>query len=164
CDAEDKYFALGRAGPTPGQLGAVFITSLFGHPAYLQGARNTCNDLNVPLIEDVAQAPLAMENGKYAGTIGDIGVFSLNVPKHFQAGEGGIIVTRSDELALRMRMFINHSELSGFRVPGLNLRMTEITAAIAYAQLARAPELVRGRIDQAERILAAIGDIPGLRK
>lgn len=47
---------------------------------------------------------------------------------------------------------------------GLNLRMTEVTAAIALAQLARADEIINGRIVQAGRILKAIGDIHGLRR
>lgn len=149
---------------------ALIITNLFGHPAQLRymkaqcDAETTMRGKKFWMIEDNAQSPLATEHDHYAGTVGDIGVFSLNVHKHFQAGEGGIIVTNSDELAMRMRLFINHSELAATRVAGLNLRMTEVTAAIAVAQLARAPDLVSWRVDQAERILAAIGDIPGLRK
>lgn len=148
---------------------ALIITNLFGHPARLRQMKGLCDAETEMrgekfwMIEDNAQSPLATEYDQFAGTVGDIGVFSLNVHKHFQAGEGGIVVTRSDEIAQRIRMFINHSEMC-VKQPGLNLRMTEVTAAIAYAQLARAPELVRGRIDQAERILAAIGNIEGLHK
>lgn len=163
CDVDDETFTI---KPWPRVPEVAIVTNLFGHPATLAGfkavTRNSAQKCMI--IEDNAQAPLALEGGCFTGTIGDIGVFSLNVHKHFQAGEGGVCLTRSDELAWRMRMFINHSELSAARVAGLNLRMTEITAAISFAQLSRAPELVRGRIDQAERILAAIGDIPGLRK
>lgn len=169
-DVEDETFcwAWGQPFRYP-KTKALIITNLFGHPAMLRYMREQCDAETAMrgrpfyMIEDNAQSPLATESGHYAGTIGDIGVFSLNVHKHFQSGEGGIVVTRSDEIARRLRMFINHSELC-VKQPGLNLRMAEVTAAIAYAQLARAPNLVRGRVDQAERILAAIGDIPGLRK
>ena len=82
------------------------------------------------MIEDNAQAIYAKEGEKYAGTIGDIGVYSLNVHKSIQAGEGGICVTDDDGLADRLRGCINHGELSGMDI-GLNLRMTEVTAAIA---------------------------------
>ncbi len=170
-DIESETFCWGWGQPFRyPKTKALIITNLFGHPAMLHYLRDQCDAETrmrgrpLYMIEDNAQAPLATENDVYAGTIGHIGVFSLNVHKHFHAGEGGMIVTDSDELAWRMRLFINHSELSAARFPGLNLRMTEITAGIAYAQLARAPELVRARVDQAERILAAIGDIPGLRK
>jgi dTDP-4-amino-4,6-dideoxygalactose transaminase len=170
-DVENETFcwAWGQALRYP-KTKALIITNLFGHPAMLRYMKEQCDaegrmrERRLYMIEDNSQAPLAMEHDRYAGTVGDMGVFSLNVHKHFQSGEGGIVVTNSDELAWRMRLFINHSELSAARVPGLNLRMTEVTAAIAFAQLARAPDLVRSRIDQAERILAAIGDIPGLRK
>jgi perosamine synthetase len=169
-DVEDETFCWNWSQPFRyPRAKALIITNLFGHPAMLRYMRAQCDAETemrgrpLYMIEDNAQSPLAIEHGQYAGTVGHIGVFSLNVHKHFQSGEGGIIVTNSDELALRMRMFINHSELC-VRYPGLNLRMTEVTAAIALAQLSRAPGLVRGRIDQAERILAAIGDIPGLRK
>jgi len=170
-DVEDETFCWGWGQPFRySNTKALIVTNLFGHPAMLRYMKEQCDaegqmrGKKLWMIEDNAQAPLAMEHDQNAGTVGDIGVFSLNVHKHFQAGEGGVCVTNSTELAMRMRLFINHSELAATRVPGLNLRMTEVTAAIAYAQLARAPELVRGRVDQAERILAAIGDIPGLRK
>lgn len=166
CDVDDETFTL---KPWPRIPDAVIATNLFGHPALLEGFKAVIKNSTKScfLIEDNAQAPLATESDRYTGTFGDIGVFSLNVHKHFQAGEGGICVTNSDELAMRMRLFINHGELAKSRPvysACLNLRMTEVTAAIAFAQLARAPDLVRWRIDQAERILAAIGDIPGLRK
>ena len=50
---------------------------------------------NLFLIEDNAQGPLATEGNKYAGTIGDIGIFSLNYHKHIHSGEGGICVTNT---------------------------------------------------------------------
>jgi dTDP-4-amino-4,6-dideoxygalactose transaminase len=72
-----------------------------------------------------------------------------------------MITTDDDELARRMRNFINHGENAGDRI-GLNLRMPELCAAVAIEQLRRGPEIVGGRVGQAEAILDAIGDIPGL--
>lgn len=140
----------------------VFATNLFGHPARLQSLRRWC-DLNKEyLIEDNSQSPFAWDGDKLAGTIGHIGVFSLNVHKPLQCGEGGVIVTDDDEMAAKMRAFINHGEHVGPHI-GLNLRMPEVCAAIALCQLQRGPSIIHGRIDQATAILAAIGDIPGLR-
>ena len=101
------------------------------------------------------KAPLAMEDGRYAGTIGHMGVYSLNVHKHLHAGEGGIVCTDDAELANRVRLFRNHGELAGGNI-GLNLRMTEVTAAVARAQLARIDELVGSRVTQAERLIKAM--------
>lgn len=136
---------------------AIIATNLFGHPAPLGRLWNK----KTFLIEDNAQAPFAMEGGRYTGTIGNVGVFSLNVHKHFQCGEGGICVTPNNTIADRMRMFRNHGEMSG-RGIGLNLRMTEVTAAIACAQLARGKALVQQRVEIAEAILDQISNVPGL--
>jgi perosamine synthetase len=164
CDVEDQTFGITAdelAGLIPRDK-SVFATNLFGHPADLRNLRNRCDTYHTYLIEDNAQSPFAMENGKYTGTIGHIGVWSLNVHKPLQCGEGGLITTDDDELALKLRNFINHGENTGYPI-GLNLRMPEICAAIALTQLNRAPEIMGRRIEQAEAIISAIGNIPGIR-
>lgn len=142
---------------------AMFVTNLFGHPARLKHWREVADLHDMIMIEDNAQSPFAMENGKYAGTIGHIGVFSLNIHKPIQCGEGGMIVTDDDDLADRMRAFINHGEHSDAANIGLNLRMPEVCAVIALTQLQRSPAIIAKRREQAEAIIAAIGFIPGLR-
>jgi len=139
---------------------AVVITNLFGHPSR---AMDMAPNLSAKcaLIEDNSQSPLAMDHDYYAGTFGDVGVFSLNVHKHLNCGEGGICVTDDAGIAKRLRQFINHGEMDSGTI-GLNLRMTEISAAIALDQLRRADELIDGRVNQASEIVQAIGDIPGL--
>ncbi len=130
---------------------AVIVTNLFGHPARLNEWRGICDRAGIWMIEDNAQAIRAMEHGCYAGTVGHIGVFSLNVHKHIQCGEGGVCLTDEGHLAQRMRNFRNHGEAMD-DVPGLNLRMTEVSAAIAREQLKKSPVLVGGRRRQAERL------------
>jgi dTDP-4-amino-4,6-dideoxygalactose transaminase len=162
CDVSDEDFGL-VPEPMPDNTKAIFTTNLFGHPSRL--ARNQWSTIGpdpVYLIEDNSQSPFAWANDRYAGTMGTIGVFSLNVHKPLQCGEGGMIVTDDDDLAERMRAFINHGEHSGPDI-GLNLRMPEVCAAIALMQLHRGEEIIQGRIDKATAILAAIGDIPGIR-
>lgn len=162
ADIEPEMFSL--AGPflKTHKTKAIIATNLFGHPAALRRGRALADNFGWRLIEDNAQSPFAMENGKYAGTIGHIGCWSLNTHKHFHCGEGGICTTDDDDLAAKMRAFINHGEHVSDRV-GLNLRLNEVSAAIALAQLHRGRALVQGRVEQAEAIIAAIGDIPGLR-
>lgn len=162
CDVEDQTFCIDRVGHVDKSPRAVFVTNLFGHPARLRKIREFCDELGWWMIEDNAQAPFAMEHGRYAGTVGHVGVWSLNVHKHIQCGEGGIITTDDDGIAERLRYFINHGELAEQPI-GLNLRMNEVTAAIAFAQLARADILVGQRVEIAEAIIAAIGPIPKLR-
>ncbi len=170
CDVDDRSFTLAMplarimVGP---RTKAIFVTNLFGNPARLHALRNAADELGIWLIEDNAQAPLAMETPskyvrpRFAGTIGHIGVFSFNVHKPLQCGEGGMIVTDCDDLAGKMRAFINHGEHIGERI-GLNLRMPELCAAVALAQVRGGDTIIDQRIEQALAILNAIGVIPGL--
>lgn len=163
ADVEDETFGIStREVPNLESAEAMVLTNLFGHTANEGWWTDRCRWNGVHLIVDNSQSPFAMENGRYAGTIGHIGVFSLNVHKHIQGGEGGICVTNDDELAHKLRAFVNHGESSGGPI-GLNLRMTEVTAAIALAQLAKADQIIAGRIEQAEAIIEATKGLPGLR-
>jgi dTDP-4-amino-4,6-dideoxygalactose transaminase len=140
---------------------AIIVTNLFGHPAYLKTMRSWCDSNRVWMIEDNAQSPFAKEGDQYAGTIGHIGVFSLNVHKHIQTGEGGVIVTNDDALGDRLRGAINHGELGNSGQAGLNLRITEPIASIASAQLDKAPAIMRGRIALALEVIDMF-DLPWL--
>ena len=159
-DVNSDDFGL-RPGAMPDNTRAIFSTNLFGYPASL-GRIEWDKTCGIHLIEDNSQSPFAMAHGRYAGTMGTIGVWSLNVHKHLQCGEGGIITTDDDDLAALLRAFINHGENLGGEI-GLNLRMPEVCAAIAAEQLRRAPDIIHGRVEQAQEILHAIGKLPGIR-
>jgi len=151
-DIEGETFTLSQHEIGYHQPDIAIVTNLFGHPAHLQAMKERCGSTTL-LIEDNAQAPFAMEGSQYAGCIGDIGVFSLNVHKHLQCGEGGICVTNNTAFASAMRRFRNHDELfPGSIGVGLNLRMTEVTAAIARAQLAKKDRIIASRIELAEEL------------
>lgn len=150
-DIDAAYYGIKPSLDDYSRSSVVIATNLFGHPADLHELRRRCDNVISTLIEDNAQAPFALDRGKYTGTIGHAGVFSLNIHKCIQAGEGGIICTDSEIIADRCRGFINHGELaSGARQVGLNLRMTEFTAAIASVQLRKGKSIVASRIEQAE--------------
>lgn len=140
---------------------ALIVTNLFGHPAELAMIKKICLTRGTYLIEDNAQAILAMEGDHYAGTIGDIGVFSLNVHKAIHAGEGGVCVTNDDDLAHRLRGFVNHGELAG-GVAGLNLRLTEYAAAIAIEQLNKLDAITAVNVAQAEKLTIMARGFPWL--
>ena len=137
---------------------AIIVVDLFGQP-YNADEINALAERKskeyghkIYIIEDAAQAAGAKYKGKYAGTLGDIGVYSLNVHKPIQCGEGGIVVTNDDELEMKLRLVMNHGEavtndmhrqgelpddmsFDMYSTVGLNLRMTELSAAIAREQL-----------------------------
>ncbi|MBW7941274.1 MAG: DegT/DnrJ/EryC1/StrS family aminotransferase, partial [Candidatus Kuenenia stuttgartiensis] len=96
------------------------------------------------VIEDAAQTPGILYKGKFLGTYGDAGVFSLNEPKNVMTGEGGIIVTNSKEIAIKCRLIRNHGEaVVNENSPddlvanaiGYNFRLVELLAEIGVAQL-----------------------------
>jgi perosamine synthetase len=151
----DEHFCLDPADVS-NLIKAVSATNMFGHPAQLHRLRMICDGAGVVLIEDNAQAIMAKEDGKYTGTIGHMGVFSLNVHKHIQTGEGGLVVTDDPRLHTSLNNAINHGECRRSDYPGLNLRMTEITAAIAREQLKKLPAIVEQRRATAEAIRAGV--------
>jgi len=125
---------------------------------------------NLVVIEDAAQAPGAIYRGRYAGTLADIGVFSLNYHKTIHSGEGGVIVTNDDNLADRLQLIRNHAEVvvkdKGTKdivnMIGFNYRMTEIEAAIAIEQLKKLEGLVAPRVEAADYLTARLGTLPGI--
>lgn len=123
---------------------AVIATNLFGQPSKISELRDICDANGVWLIEDNAQAIFAREHNRMAGTVGHMGVFSLNVHKQLQVGEGGVIVTASDTMAQKLREAMNHGEMRG-GILGLNLRMTEVTAAMAIEQLKKSTDIIESR-------------------
>lgn len=140
-------------------IGLILVTDLFGQAAPLTQWRELANRLGVYLIEDAAQSPFALTvDGKLAGTVGDIGVFSLNVHKHLQCGEGGVIVTNNDALAEDLRSYVNHGECRGYKQIGLNLRMTEFCAQVALGQLFKADELISSRVALAHELSDMVKD------
>lgn len=122
---------------------AIIVVHQFGIPADMDAIMEIARANDLKVIEDCAQAHGAKYNGKYVGTIGDIGVFSLNVNKTIHAGEGGVCVTNDDELRYRLALIRNHGEAvvgpanyaNITNIVGFNYRMIEVQAAIGIEQL-----------------------------
>ena len=110
------------------------------------------------------EAPYSFNSKKLSGTLGDIGIFSLNRHKHIQCGEGGIVVTDNDELAERVCMIRNHGECVAEskktkniqNMVGFNFRMTEIEAAITRCQLKKLKKLVKNSANQLQILIERI--------
>jgi perosamine synthetase len=133
---------------------AIIVVHIFGHPADMDQIMKIAKKYSLYVIEDCAQAPMGKYKGKFVGSIGDIGVFSLNYHKHIHTGEGGVITTNNDLLADRCQLIRNHAE--NITEPreiedltnliGYNYRMTEIESAIGNQQLKKLPGLIDDRL------------------
>ena len=77
----------------------VLATHLFGMPADMERIQHICKDKHIPVVEDAAQAMGSKCNGKFLGTIGDVGFFSLGRGKNITCGSGGVIITNNDMIA-----------------------------------------------------------------
>lgn len=116
-------------------VSAIVVTHLYGQvlPDISEIARY-CSHMNVPLLEDCAQAHGANLNGKYAGTFADASGFSFYPTKNLGAlGDGGAVVTNNPELAEKVKLLRQYGWTEKYRVgiPGArNSRLDEIQAAV----------------------------------
>ncbi len=102
------------------------------------------------------------------GSIGDVGCFSLQQGKHITSGEGGLVVTNDEDLARRMRLWIDKAWPYGEAGPdhefvALNSRLTELQGAVALGQLGKLVENVDTRRRNAQRLIDRLEGLPGLR-
>ncbi len=150
---------------------AIVVVDLAGQAADMDEIMRIARQRGVRVIEDASQAPGATYKGRWAGTLADIGVFSLNCHKTIQCGEGGICCTDDDDLATRLQLIRNHGEAvveeMGYTnrpetIVGFNFRMGEIEAAIAFEQLKKLDALTRPRQAMAAALDARLGPLPGL--
>jgi dTDP-4-amino-4,6-dideoxygalactose transaminase len=140
---------VGRLGP---RTKAVIVLHYGGLPCEIDVVAAACAERGIRVIEDAAHAIGATSRGRRAGSLGDIGCFSLFSNKNLPVGEGGVVVTDDDELAERLRQLRSHgmttltwdrhrghADTYDVVVPGFNFRLDEIHAALALAQLPHVP-------------------------
>lgn len=173
ADIEDSTFCLDpaavEAAITPRTRG-IMAVNLFGHPARLAELQAIAKRHSLFLVEDNAQAPGALCDGRPAGTIGDAGVFSFNRHKTMQCGEGGIVLTNNDRIAQKVALIRNHGEVvveqmgveDIVNTAGLNYRMTEMEAAVAGVQFGKLDSLNEARVALANRLTHGLSQFPGI--
>jgi len=137
---------------------AILVVHIFGHPADMDPIMELAKKHNLIVIEDCAQAPFGKYKGRFVGTLGHMGIFSLNYHKHIHTGEGGVITTNDDKLAEKCQLIRNHAEAVAddkgvedyTNLFGMNLRLPEIEAAIGIEQLKKIDDLLASRIQNAK--------------
>lgn len=175
ADVEPEYFCLDpasvEAAITP-KTRAIIVVDLFGLPYDVERINAIAKKHGLIVIEDAAQAPGAMHGKRAAGTLADMGVYSLNFHKHIHTGEGGLVVTEDDRLAERLRLIRNHAEAVLGAKPGgatreelvnmvgFNYRMTEIGCALAREQLKKLPRLLDIRERNVAYLTKRLAEVP----
>jgi dTDP-4-amino-4,6-dideoxygalactose transaminase len=133
---------------------AILPVHLFGQPVDLEPIAALCRKYNLKCIEDCAQSFGADYGGKKMGSFGDFGCFSFFPSKNLGCyGDGGMIVTDSDDLAHTVRVLANHGSQERYHhaVIGYNSRLDELQAVVLRAKL---PQI--DRYNQARRRNAAL--------
>jgi dTDP-4-amino-4,6-dideoxygalactose transaminase len=146
---------------------AIIATHLFGNPCQMDEILAMASTYGVPVIEDSAQAYLALSRGRPVGTLGAIGCFSTQQGKHITSGEGGFVVTNDAALARRMRVFVNKAWPYGEPNPdheflALNYRITELQSAVLFASLGKLDENIKTRITNAAHLAEQLEPVPGV--
>jgi len=131
---------------------AIIPVHLYGHMAYMDEILEMAKKKNIKIIEDASQSLGSKLKGKHSGTFSQLGCFSLYAGKVITSGEGGAIVTGDKKLFEKLRQIRNHglAKINLTTRLGLNLRLSEISAAIAKIQMKKLPSFLKQRKNNAK--------------
>ncbi|MCX6053425.1 MAG: DegT/DnrJ/EryC1/StrS family aminotransferase [Chloroflexi bacterium] len=146
---------------------AVVAVHLAGHPADLDRLQEICRIHNLFLIEDSAHAHGSEWKGQKVGSIGTAGTFSFQSSKLMTAGEGGMITTNLENLAVQIRSVHDCGRMPGqwfysHYIYGSNYRLSEWQGAILMQQLSRLDEQNAKRNKNAAHLDKALAGIEGI--
>lgn len=150
---------------------AVIPVHMCGAMARIQEIADWCSAHDLILIEDACQALGGTYNGKALGTFGHMGCFSFDAVKTVTCGEGGGVITSSDELYARADQFSDHGHdhlggadrgADGHPIMGVNYRISELNAAVGVAQLRKLDAIIATQRSNKQRIKEAMKGLPGI--
>ncbi len=174
ADIEDKTFNLDPKSVIKNitnKTKAIMSIDIFGHPHNFDEIKKIAKKYNLKIITDTAQAPYTFYKNKFAGTLGDVGGFSLNYHKHIHTGEGGIVVTNNKKIYKKLLLIRNHGEAviqtedkkNLVNIIGYNFRLGEIECAIGIEQLKKLKKKVTRRQKIAKILNSGLSNLKGLR-
>jgi dTDP-4-amino-4,6-dideoxygalactose transaminase len=149
---------------------AIMAVHMLGNPCDLDRLRYVAERHGLLLIEDAAQAFGGTYRGRHLGTMGKVGIYSFNIFKTINAGDGGMVVT--DDTQLYHRAFGYHDqghfphrsgvEIGNRSIVGQNFRMNELTGAVVLAQFRKLSAIVTRLRGVKGRFKDALRDLPGV--
>jgi len=143
---------------------AIMPVHMLGNPCDMDSIMEIANEYGLYVIEDSCQCLGGTYKGKKIGSIGNIGAFSLNVHKTITTGDGGVVVTDDDNLYERAFGFHDQGhkpnrmglEIGHRSLIGMNLRINELTGAVALAQLRKVDKITSILRDKKRKLKNAI--------
>ncbi len=150
---------------------AIMPVHMLGNPCAMDRIMAIAKKHNLYVIEDCCQAAGASSKGKRVGTFGDIAAFSLNVYKTITAGDGGVVVTDDERLFERAFGFHDQGhkpnrmgvEVGNRSIVGVNMRINELTGAVALAQLRKLDSMLATLHAKKDRLKKSLEGLPGFK-
>jgi len=158
----DLHRVKDRLGP---RVRAVIPVHLYGQLAPVDELQELLTGTDVVVIEDAAQCHGARRHGRHAGSLGAVAATSFYPGKNLGAyGDGGAVLTRSGELAARLRALRNWGGEVKYEhpEPGFNSRLDTLQAVVLHAKLRRLDRWNTARSAAAERYTNLLGSVPGV--
>jgi dTDP-4-amino-4,6-dideoxygalactose transaminase len=148
---------------------AIFVVHYAGFPCRMEEILALADEHGIPVVEDAAHAVFGRHRGRTLGLHGKVGCYSFYSNKNITCGEGGALVTDDDELGAKLRLLRSHGmttpTLDRHRgiatsydvvMPGYNMRLDEIRAALLRVQLGKLPGLLKRRRELFRRYADAL--------
>lgn len=146
---------------------AIMVVHIYGHPVDMAPILKIAKKHKLYVIEDAAEAHGALYKDKKVGSLSDVACFSFYANKIITTGEGGMLTTNNAKLAEKARSLkclafgkknkFMHQDI------GYNYRMTNIQAAIGYAQLGKIEKIIKMKRKIADYYNRNLKDVPGLQ-
>ena len=150
---------------------ALVVVHVFGNMADMESILQVAEEYHLKVVEDATEAigtyyTTGKYAGKYAGTMGDIGVYSFNGNKIITTGGGGMIVARDQKVLQHAKHLTTQAKADTLNFIhdeiGYNYRMTNLQAALGLAQLEQLEKFIQIKKENYERYRSAITQISGL--
>ncbi len=156
------------------QTKVIMAAHLMGNSCDMDRLLKTARSHKIKLLEDCAQSMGADYHGRPVGSLGDIGIYSMQLYKTITAGEGGAVVTNDSLLFERASRYhdlgllrpLHQAAVGGAHLQafaGSQFRMNEFTGGVLLAQMGKLDSIVPALRGHARRIYEGIADLPGLR-
>ncbi len=146
---------------------AIMPVHIYGHACDMDPIMHLTKSRNIAIVEDAAEVHGATYKGKKCGSIGLVNAFSFYGNKIITTGEGGMVCTNDDAIALRVRSLKDLAHSVGRRFVhteiGYNYRPTNLQAAVGLGQLEEMEDLLRRKRAMAAYYAKRLGKIAGLR-
>jgi perosamine synthetase len=146
------------------QTKAIMAVHIYGHPCDMKEIKKIAEKYNLFIIEDCAEAIGSYYNNKHAGNFSDIATFSFFGNKTITTGEGGMVCTNDKNLLDLVVRLKGQGLATGKEyfhdIVGYNYRMTNICAAIGFAQLERISEILKEKDRVISEYKKALKNVP----